>query len=813
MLNSYNKKLITLSKWLATKSHLQEAFDVGFLKTAISKEEAEKILYSSKRVSKILKGILWEMDISYEPKDLDYLSKVYKGELTDLVPNDIEDKEKGLSIQWLSSLGSSDKSFAKQVILSAIKNDEAFMSNSLVGDFVNRIQKEGYSFESIGDRLGLRAKLERFFHWKNFMSEKDLMSIRSLDDLSKVITEAAPAIKSYQENKKYLDSEEGQEFLGEDKYWKVIVIHNKGAACDLGSDTDWCTAAPGLDYFAQYYHPDDPIFYIENKRKPEDIYQVHFGSGQFMDRRDMEVDPHMQDELIEVLQSFGADDYLGARLYSNYDTFFDGSYDEALFLEFAKDLREYEREVIGPKIMEDTYENVYGPFNKFIGTLKKQIIEGEIDLDDSALSDEAVALLAEYDPTGFFEEKLHIDYPDLAKEVFMKALYPKTNENLLTKEYNSLSKDILLNKDGALEEGDSLAQLVDNDPGVSQAYALSVLRSASPSDMFGAELRGVIEKEFPGFVDKFIQSAVNHEVHPDKVSFEYTETVKATSENNRIEYGLSERVKEGNRTTIRNIPTIMVSKKAIMPISYLIKHGFNLQHKRAFDRLFREFIRIELSQIGQRSFDKWSIISTLKLIHEGKMLPEYSEEFLEIYKAGIRSSEYEYIIAQLGDLTRFNLTNEVYEEMKALAESASDVFMKDLFLKVDNAYPNWRKEDISPIILADLNSENTRKIMASKNAFFVPLFREVEKLIIKATRPPWVSGTLTKPSMPEELLLFVATFMPNLWELQNLDYRASNVTDEMRSKAERALRAINSLAPETKEESVDNYESDLSEED
>ena len=53
----------------------------------------------------------------------------------------------------------------------------------------------------------------------------------------------------------------------------------------MGKRTDWCTAGRGLEYFAQYYRPNDPLFFFEDGETGE-RFQFHYGSRQFMDHGD-----------------------------------------------------------------------------------------------------------------------------------------------------------------------------------------------------------------------------------------------------------------------------------------------------------------------------------------------------------------------------------------------------------------------------------------------------------------------------------------------------------------------------------------------
>ena len=79
----------------------------------------------------------------------------------------------------------------------------------------------------------------------------------------------------------------------------------------MGKGTEWCTAAPGLEYFKQYYKPNDPLFYILDKSDGE-RYQFHFGSRQYMDKDDNNLYPsryHVGDEIMDVLASIVPEKY------------------------------------------------------------------------------------------------------------------------------------------------------------------------------------------------------------------------------------------------------------------------------------------------------------------------------------------------------------------------------------------------------------------------------------------------------------------------------------------------------------------------
>ena len=156
--------------------------------------------------------------------------------------------------------------------------------------------------------VGPRSNLETFFHHQQFMPNQDLMQIKSLDDLVVMTHNAKEEIHKAQEKKNYLDAEQGTEIFRDDNEWTIAALHNKGAACSWGKGTDWCTAAPGLNYFEDYYRKDDPLFFFQQKKyiqddvdRPPTKYQFHYGSSQFMDANDNRVDKETFEKLHSML--------------------------------------------------------------------------------------------------------------------------------------------------------------------------------------------------------------------------------------------------------------------------------------------------------------------------------------------------------------------------------------------------------------------------------------------------------------------------------------------------------------------------------
>ena len=89
------------------------------------------------------------------------------------------------------------------------------------------------------------------------------------------------------------DADQGKaDTVYEDGDVKVVIPRDQAAACAYGRQTRWCTAATkGTNYFEQY-NKDGPLYILLPKSPdtPGEKYQLHFPSGQYMDRDDDPVD-------------------------------------------------------------------------------------------------------------------------------------------------------------------------------------------------------------------------------------------------------------------------------------------------------------------------------------------------------------------------------------------------------------------------------------------------------------------------------------------------------------------------------------------
>lgn len=237
------------------------------------------------------------------------------------IPSDITEKQKAIALLWnykqlAKNLIVDLDTFLNIIIQFLAKNKyDIFLAFS--GKFLDIPELRTYfslnfayaymSDDADNPEADIRRSklLENFFHWNRFIDDgkKDLNSVSDYDELMQLVDKARPLYQAWQEKQEQKDAEGGKEVLLDDKNWQIIAIHNKGAACQLGKGTEWCTAAPGLEYFKQYYKPNDPLFFILDKIDGEK-YQFHFGTQQFMDKDDNDLYPsryHVGDEIMKAL--------------------------------------------------------------------------------------------------------------------------------------------------------------------------------------------------------------------------------------------------------------------------------------------------------------------------------------------------------------------------------------------------------------------------------------------------------------------------------------------------------------------------------
>ena len=260
----------------------------GFL-NEISFDDAKKRL-ETKALTKWIKGMAFDEETKTMTLDPNQV-EVAKNELAilvlEFVPEDLTDNQKGTTLEWIISIGINDP----------------YMKQKFYNEAIATIAPNDRNMASIDSRV-IQNDIERYWQTHDYSESKDIFSIKSFGALAVAADRAKTKYDAAQADKEYLDADNpgAVEVFRDDDKWRIYALHNKGAACKFGKGTEWCTAAPGQNYFEEYYEPDDPLFYFESKwLGNNDRYQIHFGSDQFMDEFDNELDVEDRDDLIELL--------------------------------------------------------------------------------------------------------------------------------------------------------------------------------------------------------------------------------------------------------------------------------------------------------------------------------------------------------------------------------------------------------------------------------------------------------------------------------------------------------------------------------
>lgn len=146
----------------------------------------------------------------------------------------------------------------------------------------------------------LKDVLTRFEDNKKNLKEKDIGKFKTVQDLDDMLNNDdsykelshRQEVRQRQKDRKNADLGNEAELVYEDGDWEVWIPKTYAASCKLGQGASWCTASTESDYY--YNHYKDTYggdYYINiNKHNPEEKYQFHFESGQFMDKDDRSVD-------------------------------------------------------------------------------------------------------------------------------------------------------------------------------------------------------------------------------------------------------------------------------------------------------------------------------------------------------------------------------------------------------------------------------------------------------------------------------------------------------------------------------------------
>ena len=155
--------------------------------------------------------------------------------------------------------------------------------------------------------------LDRLKTMKKYKGEKDINKIKGTDALFDEVKDyniSKDELTMSKAERQELEIHPGSTLVFEGDKWQVIKIEQKNplgkeAACYYGGqnkETQWCTSAPGLNYYENTYIPKGPLYVIldktdtevskprgsgvENHKQtglPKNRYQFHFETNNFME--------------------------------------------------------------------------------------------------------------------------------------------------------------------------------------------------------------------------------------------------------------------------------------------------------------------------------------------------------------------------------------------------------------------------------------------------------------------------------------------------------------------------------------------------
>lgn len=161
---------------------------------------------------------------------------------------------------------------------------------------------------------------DRLKTMKKYKGEKDVNKIKSLDGLFDEVKDyniSKDELTMSKAERQELDVHPGANKVFDGNKWQIIKIEQKNplgkeAACYYGGqnrETQWCTSAPGMNYYENTYIPKGPLYVILDKTDkevaqprgsntdghkqtglPKNRYQFHFETNSFMDIDDRSVD-------------------------------------------------------------------------------------------------------------------------------------------------------------------------------------------------------------------------------------------------------------------------------------------------------------------------------------------------------------------------------------------------------------------------------------------------------------------------------------------------------------------------------------------
>ncbi len=151
------------------------------------------------------------------------------------------------------------------------------------GKWILNLFKKGVEF----DKNHITDALSLFDRYKSKLDIKDIgkyKDVQEIDDaVDALLQQGVEKTKSQEKKEKSRVSiEDNATKVYENAKWVVYTPHTYEASCKLGRGARWCTASStGRGQFGAFTK-EGPLYIIINKENPEEKYQLHFESNQFM---------------------------------------------------------------------------------------------------------------------------------------------------------------------------------------------------------------------------------------------------------------------------------------------------------------------------------------------------------------------------------------------------------------------------------------------------------------------------------------------------------------------------------------------------
>ena len=151
------------------------------------------------------------------------------------------------------------------------------------------------------DNIGhMKDLLTRFEDSKNDLINKDISRYKSMVEVEDMLNDEnsykekthRQEVRQRQKERSHVDIDKDADKVYEDSKWTIYIPKTYAASCKLGQGTTWCTASTESDYYYNTYKEryGGDYYIIVSKSNPNEKYQFHFGSGQFRNAKDGDID-------------------------------------------------------------------------------------------------------------------------------------------------------------------------------------------------------------------------------------------------------------------------------------------------------------------------------------------------------------------------------------------------------------------------------------------------------------------------------------------------------------------------------------------